>query len=161
MKLRFKKLHPDALTPTRAKPGDSGLDLYALLPDAGFIDIHPRTTVRLQTGIAVELPAPHSFQWDNAADSKTLAGFEAQVRGRSGLAAKGIIACGGIGTVDNGYRGEIGVSLTNTMPWTHTVRHGDRIAQLVVAPVIYPELEEVTELSASERGADGFGSTGR
>lgn len=155
MKLRIKKLYPDAQTPTRAKPGDSGLDLYAFLPDPGFICVTPGATVRIQTGIAVELPAPANDLWGN---ELVPMGWEAQVRGRSSLSVKGILAA--LGTVDNGYRGEIAVTLTNTAPWTHTIRHGDRIAQLVVAPVVYPEVEEVAELSPTERGTGGFGSTG-
>ncbi len=153
MKLRIKRLNTSAILPTRAKPGDSGLDLYACLP-GGPIHISPGQLLKLGTGVAIELPTPIRYE------GLVASGYEAQVRGRSGLAARGIIACGGIGTVDNGYRGEIGVVLLNTSAFYFPVNHGDRIAQLVVAPVIYPELEEVTELSGTARGVDGFGSTG-
>lgn len=144
MKLKFKKLHPDAITPTRAKPGDSGLDLYAYLPSQGAATIEPGGRQRFWTGISIEPPE----------------GFEAQVRGRSGLTNQGVIACGGLGTVDNGYRGDIGVTLMNLSYREFTVRHGDRIAQLVVCPVAYPELIEVDELTDTLRGTGGFGSTG-
>ena len=143
MKMKFRKLYPDAITPTRAKPGDSGLDLYAYLP-YGPAWLSSGDRGLFMTGITIELPE----------------GYEAQVRGRSGLTKLGIVACGGLGTVDNGYRGDIGVTLFNLSFVGHKVSHGDRIAQLVVAPVAYPELEEVTELGSTERGASGFGSTG-
>lgn len=143
MEIRIKKTHPDAIIPTRAKPGDSGLDLHALLPD-GPAFIRPGERQRFNTGIAVELPARH----------------EGQVRSRSGLTSQGIVACGGLGTIDNGYRGDIGVTLFNLSFQGFTVRHGDRIAQLVVCPVAYPEVIEVAELSETERGVAGFGSTG-
>lgn len=145
MELRIKKLHPEAIIPTRAKPGDSGLDLYANLEDSmTLLTIPPYSRCKVHTGIAVQLPA----------------GYEGQVRGRSGLSAKGIVACGGIGTIDNGYRGEIGVVLLNCSREQFVVRHGDRIAQLVVSPVVYPSVVVVDELDQTERGEAGFGSTG-
>ena len=144
MELRIKKLFPTATLPARAKPGDSGLDLYAHLPDQGLAMIEPGGRQKFWTGIAIELPE----------------GYEAQIRSRSGLTSLGIVACGGLGTVDNGYRGDIGVTLFNHSFRTFTIRHGDRIAQLVVCPVAYPAVVEVEELSETERGADGFGSTG-
>lgn len=143
MKLLIKRLHPDAHLPTRAKPGDSGLDLCAWLP-GGPVWIDPGERHRFETGIAIELPE----------------GYEGQVRGRSGLTSKGIIACGGIGTVDNGYRGDVGVVLSNQSFDSYKVNHGDRIAQLVISPVVYPEVVEVPGLSETQRGTDGFGSTG-
>src|SRR5690606_24739935 len=97
----------------------------------------------IPTGIAIELPE----------------GYEAQVRPRSGLAARhGIV--GVLGTIDNGYRGEIGVILVSQSFYGEVIQDGDRIAQLVVCPVAYPEVEEVSELSETERGVAGFGSTG-
>ena len=154
MKLRVKKLHPDATLPSRKHPGDSGMDLCAHLPD-GSIRLAPGDRHKFGTGIAIELPPP----WVDRFHDDIL-GYEAQVRSRSGLTAQGIIACGGLGTVDNGYRGEIGVTLFNSSFDTFTVRHGDRIAQLVICPVVYPDAEEVTELSETSRGTGGFGSTG-
>lgn len=160
MKLRVKKLHPDATLPARKHSGDSGMDLCAHLPD-GSIRLAPGDRHKFGTGVAIELPEPvtlEDFSKSNVMFIKC--GYEAQVRGRSGLTSQGIIACGGLGTVDSGYRGEIGVVLYNAS-WEHfTVRHGDRIAQLVVAPVVYPDVEEVAELSETARGTGGFGSTG-
>lgn len=143
MKLKIKKTRPDAIIPTRKKPGDSGLDLHAMI-DNGYEWILPGERLRIMTGIAIELPEGH----------------EAHVRSRSGLTSEGIVACGGLGTVDNGYRGEIGVTLFNHSFDRFRVRHGDRVAQLVICPVALPEVVEVEELSETERGADGFGSTG-
>jgi dUTP pyrophosphatase len=144
LELRIKKLYPSATLPTRAKPGDSGLDLRAHLPEQRHVTLGPGGRQKIWTGIAIELPEGH----------------EGQVRGRSGLTNRGIIACGGLGTVDNGYRGDVGVTLFNNTDRDFAVFHGDRIAQLVVCPVAYPEVVEVEELSETERGADGFGSTG-
>ena len=142
MELRIKRLNPAAITPTRAKPGDSGLDLYACLPDGPVFIMGGDHSV-VPTGVAVELPEGH----------------EGQVRPRSGLAARnGIAAC--LGTIDNGYRGEVGVNLFNMSFGSYRVNHGDRIAQLVVAPVALPEVLEVDELSETERGAGGFGHSG-
>jgi dUTP pyrophosphatase len=154
MELRIKKTHPDAIIPTRAKPGDSGLDLYAFVKAPGeYAWLAPGTSWLFMLGIAIELPARLEGDiWR--------VGYEAQIRGRSSLTRRGIIACGGIGTVDNGYRGEIGVSLLNLSNSEFKVRHGDRIAQLVVSPVVYPLVVVVDELGQTERGEAGFGSTG-
>lgn len=151
MKLKIKKTHPSAILPTRAKPGDSGLDLYACLPD-GPVTIAPGEHSVISSGIAIELPVNPEF-------ATYIHGYEAQVRPRSGLASKnGIVTS--FGTVDNGYRGTVGVNLFNHSWLSFTVRHGDRIAQLVIAPVVYPEVVEVAELTETERGVAGFGSTG-
>lgn len=156
MELRIKRTHPDAIIPTRAKPGDSGLDLHALLPD-GPAFIRPGERQRFNTGVAVELPRAHYL---SDVPGAPWIGWEGHVRSRSGLTSQGIVACGGLGTIDNGYRGDIGVVLFNLSFQGFTVRHGDRIAQLVVSPVAYPEVVEVAELSDTERGVAGFGSTG-
>lgn len=151
MKMKFKKTHQDAITPVRQKPGDSGLDLHACLPE-GPVWLVSGASLLIPTGIAIQLPRVLMRAYPCPK------GFEAQVRPRSGFAMKGIVAA--FGTIDNGYRGDIGVILTNLSNNQHKVSHGDRIAQLVVVPVMYPELEEVTELEETERGASGFGSTG-
>ena len=155
MELRIKKAHPNAIIPTRKKAGDSGLDLHAFIPDPypdDSIFIPPGGRERIRTGIAIELPALDDF-------GGTVWGYEAQVRPRSGLAHDhGVQAC--LGTVDNGYRGEIWVNLFNLSFQGFWVRNGDRIAQLVIVPVVLPAVVEVQELSETERGADGFGSTG-
>lgn len=140
MQLRFKKLDTNAKTPTRAKPNDSGLDLYARLDEP--VRLEPGQQCRINTGIAIELPEGH----------------EAQVRPRSGMTNRGLLVP--LGTVDNGYRGDVGVVIFNNSFKYHVIRDGDRIAQLVVCPVVLPELVEVEALSETERGADGFGSTG-
>ena len=154
MQLRIKKTHPSAIIPTRKKPRDSGLDLHVLLPGS-HVWLQPGTRQRFSTGIAIELPLSDTFDTDGGPQT---IGYEAQVRPRSGLAAMGILCS--LGTVDNGYRGEIGVTLYNHSWDNFRVKNGDRIAQLVICPVVYPELVEVEELSETERGADGFGSTG-
>ncbi len=143
MELRIKKTHPSAIIPTRARPGDSGLDLHALLPD-GDAFIHPGERRRFRTGIAIELPDGH----------------EGQVRPRSGLADRNGVQPV-LGTIDNGYRGELQVNLFNLSFEGCKVRNGDRIAQLVIQQVAFPEIVEVIEeLSYTERGDGGFGSTG-
>lgn len=141
MELRIKKLFETATLPTRKKAGDSGLDLHAYLPDHS-VELAPGKQDRIFVGIAIELPE----------------GYEAQVRPRSGMTNIGLVVP--IGTIDNGYRGNIGVVVFNHSFKYHIIRHGDRIAQLVVCPVAYPAVVEVEELSETERGTDGFGSTG-
>ena len=144
MELRCKRLAPGALLPTRATAGDAGLDLYA----AESLRLEPgggRGSVG--TGIAVEIPAAH-------------AGL---VLPRSGLAAKhGIAVTNAPGLIDSGYRGELRVLLLNTDPEdAFEVGPGDRITQLLVVGFAAAERLEVLELSVSERGAAGFGSSGR
>ncbi|MBS1886905.1 MAG: dUTP diphosphatase [Actinobacteria bacterium] len=143
MELPIIKLHEAAVLPTRAHPGDAGLDLYSI--DAAHIG--PGERWSLGTGIAVEIPAGH-------------AGL---VLPRSGLAREhGITLVNSPGLIDTGYRGEVRVLLLNTDP-AETVRieAGARIAQLVVTPVVLAEPVEGVALSDSARGDGGFGSTGR
>jgi dUTP pyrophosphatase len=142
VKLRIRRLHSDAQLPTRAHDGDAGLDLHAL----EGCTLQPGERAMVSTGIAIELPEGH-------------AGL---VVPRSGLAARhGISVVNAPGLIDAGYRGEVRVLLLNTdVSEPFTVEPGMRIAQLVVAPVCAPELEEVEELAASARGAGGFGSSG-
>lgn len=121
----------------------AGLDLAACVP--ADITVAPGKRALVPTGFAIALPA----------------GFEAQVRPRSGLAAKhGVTVLNSPGTIDADYRGEIGVILVNHGDVAFTVSRGMRIAQLVVAPVAQATLTEVSELPATARGAGGFGSTG-
>jgi dUTP pyrophosphatase len=138
MKIKLLDRH---CKPYRAYPTDSGLDLRArtdtrLLIWSGEIKVIP-------VGIAIELPP----------------GYEAQIRPRSGLTKKGVIAI--LGTVDNSYRGEIKVTLINTNTSRIEIEPYERIAQLIVAPVIIPKIEYVNELSETERGEQGHGSTGK
>lgn len=155
--IRFKKLHPDAIIPTRANPGDAGLDLYAVedveIPASMLYTTISRTEVfdgvkigqkRIPTGIAVEIPY----------------GYYGKVSSRSGLAFKSGIF-GFDGTVDAGYRSEIGVLLYNTTDRPYHVKKGDRVAQLLIIPCSILEPVEVDELSDSERSTAGFGSSGR
>ena len=132
--------------PRQQTPGAAGLDLAAaLLPDEA-IEIAPGAVAMIPTGLTIALPQ----------------GYEAQIRPRSGLAAKhGITVLNSPGTVDADYRGEIKVLLINHGPAPFTVRRGERIAQMVVAPVSRVIFEEREMLDATERGTGGHGSTGR
>jgi len=124
--------------------GAAGLDLASAADEA--IEIAPGARVAVPTGLAFEIPP----------------GFEGQVRPRSGLARKaGISLPNSPGTIDSDYRGEVLVLLINHGAEPHVVHPGDRIAQLIIAPVVIAELEEVAELADSVRGDGGFGHTGR
>jgi dUTP pyrophosphatase len=142
MRLGVRRLHPDARLPLRAHDDDAGHDLHA----AEAVTIGPGERAVVATGIAIELPEGH-------------AGF---VVPRSGLAARhGIAIVNAPGLIDAGYRGEVKVLLLNTdRSEPFAIAPGDRIAQLVVAPVAAPDVVEVDELGATARGAGGFGSTG-
>jgi dUTP pyrophosphatase len=141
----------------RATDGAAGYDLHACEETI----ILPGTTASVRTGVCLAMPAPFVVGDDSLLGGPAaLLGVEAQVRGRSGLAFQhGIVAH--VGTIDSDYRGEIAVLLHNTRRQPYRVRVGDRVAQLVFAPVLLPELVEVEALTATERGAGGFGSTGR
>jgi dUTP pyrophosphatase len=140
--LRVQRLDPRAVLPTRAHPGDAGLDLRAL--DGGTLA--PGERAGVGTGIAVEIPH----------------GQAGLVLPRSGLAARhGIALVNAPGLIDAGYRGELRVLLLNTdRAGSFTWSPGDRIAQLVLVEVCLGEVMEVAELQTSERGAGGFGSSG-
>ena len=128
--------------PRYMTPGAAGMDLCA---DAAF-EIPPMGRKLVPTGLAVEIPG----------------GFEGQVRPRSGLASKfGVTVLNAPGTIDSDYRGEVQVCLVNLSADPYRAPRGERIAQLVVAPVARAELEEVEDLADSERGDGGFGHTGR
>jgi dUTP pyrophosphatase len=138
--VRVMRVRPDAALPARVSEGASGLDLFACL--AGPVEITP-DPVLVPTGIAIEAPA----------------GWDVQVRPRSGLSAKGIGVA--LGTIDSDYRGEILVTMYRFGTQAHVVQPGDRIAQLVVGRLADVELEEVSSLTPTARGAAGHGSTGR
>jgi len=142
MSLRVRRLDGRARLPTRAYPGDAGLDLYAL-EDAVLA---PGERASVRTGVAVEIPD----------------GRAGLVLPRSGLAAKhGIALVNAPGLIDAGYRGEVRVLLLNTdRSAPFEIAPGDRIAQLVLVRVETPEVVEVEELALSERGVGGFGSSG-
>ncbi len=142
--MRVVKLSPLASIPARATAGAAGMDLRACL-DAP-ITLVPRARALVPTGIAIALPEGH----------------EGQVRPRSGLAAKhGVTVLNAPGTIDEDYRGEVKVILVNLSDEPFVIAHGERIAQLVVAPVVKVTVEEVSSLDETARGAGGFGSTGR
>ncbi len=140
--IKIKLLREGARLPARATPGASGLDLYACLPD-GPVDLTPDVTL-IPTGIATEVPP----------------GYDIQLRPRSGLARRGINVI--LGTVDSDYRGEVFVGMhTFGSLQSYRIEHGDRIAQLVISRVEALAVVQVEELSDSDRGAGGYGSTGR
>ena len=141
MQLKVKRLNPAAVLPSYARAGDAGLDLFASKPAT----IAPGASALVGTGIAIELPP----------------GTEAQVRPRSGLALKhAITVLNTPGTIDEGYRGEVGVILINHGHTPFAIEAGMKIAQLVVSARIAVEVTEVAALQDSERGDGGFGSTG-
>ena len=141
MVLKVKKLTAGAILPGYAHAGDAGMDLCAI-EDA---DLKPGESRLVRTGIAIELPA----------------GTEAQVRPRSGLALKhGITVLNTPGTIDEGYRGEVGVILINHGRADFAVCKGMKIAQMVIQPVLRVEVKEESALSDTARASGGFGSTG-
>jgi dUTP pyrophosphatase len=145
IEVRVVRLRADARVPVYQSAGAAGLDLCASLPD-GPVTIPPTERRLIGTGLAMAIPL----------------GFEAQVRPRSGLAWKhGVTVLNSPGTIDSDYRGEIGVVLINHGHDPFEVKDGDRIAQLVLAAVARAALCEVSALDTTERGAGGYGSTGR
>jgi dUTP pyrophosphatase len=142
--LKVKRVGPNAgaaIIPRYQKSGDSGMDLhaaeYSIIPSGGWAFV--------STGLAFEIPP----------------GYEGQVRSRSGLAGRlGLIVLNSPGTIDSGYRGELKIILMNIGVEPVSVVVGDRVAQLVICPVVSADVVEVDELSDSERGESGFGSTG-
>ncbi len=142
MTLKFKKLSSDAIIPAYAHPSDAGMDVRSVED----LVIPPGKRALVHTGLVMALPPM----------------YEAQVRPRSGLALKhGITVLNTPGTIDAGYRGEVGVILANFGDGDFAVRKGDKIAQLVIAPVVQPdEIVEIEEIDETDRGAGGFGSTG-
>ena len=147
MKIALARLpHAEGLPlPAYETGGAAGMDLRAAVADDAPLVLKPGARDMVPTGLAFAVPA----------------GFEAQVRPRSGLAAKAGITCLNTpGTIDSDYRGEVKVILINLGPEDFTIRRGDRIAQLVIAPVVQAEWREVDDLDETSRGAGGFGSTG-
>ncbi len=142
-RLQFKKLHPDAILPAYMTELAAGLDICARLD--GMLSLAPGERALIPTGLAVAIDP----------------NFEIQVRPRSGLALRqGITLLNTPGTIDADYRGEIGIIVINHGQDTFRVVSGDRIAQLVVAPVVRCRISQVEELSETGRGAGGFGHTG-
>ena len=141
MTVNFMKIHPCAVLPSYARPGDAGMDVCA----CEAATLLPGERKLVKTGLVMELPR----------------GTEAQMRPRSGLALKsGITLLNTPGTIDEGYRGEVGIILINLGSEPFVVQAGMRIAQMVIAPVLHVDTAEVTEVSGTARGEGGFGSTG-
>ena len=142
--IRVKKLSPKAILPTYGSQEAAGADLYACL-DAP-VTIAPGETAWIPTGLALEVP-------------KGCAGL---VYARSGLGVKrGLAPANKVGVIDSDYRGQIHVVLLNHGKTEQTIQHGERIAQFLITPVLTPAYEEAEELSDTDRGAGGFGSTGK
>jgi dUTP pyrophosphatase len=143
MNLKVKRLRPEAQLPSRATTGATGFDLYACIDNGDSIQLNP-TPKLIGTGIAIEVPP----------------GYDAQIRPRSGLSAKGVGVT--LGTVDSDYRGEVMVTMYMLTPSSSfEIKPGDRIAQLVIHKLADVKVIETTELSTTERGTGGHGSTGR
>lgn len=143
MKMQVKKLDPRAKMPTYGSKQAAGADLYVCLD--GPVTIEPGQTAFLPTGLAIAVPQ----------------GYAGMVFARSGLASKqGLAPANKVGVIDADYRGPVTVALHNHSTEPRTVNHGDRVAQLVIMPVLTPELIETEELDDTERGQGGFGSTG-
>lgn len=143
--LKIKKVRENAKIPFRATDGSAGMDLYACIDEA--VEIMPHEIRVIPTGIAIELES---------------ADYVAYIYARSGLAIKnGIAPANCVGVIDSDYRGEICVGLLNQTEKVFTVNPEERIAQMVISPVILPTIEVVDELSNTQRGAGGFGSTGK
>jgi dUTP pyrophosphatase len=141
--VRFRRLRGSAALPRYMTPGSAGMDLSSA--EEGDVVLRKGARLGICTGLAMELPL----------------GFEAQVRPRSGLAIKhGVTVVNAPGTIDSDYRGEIVVLLVNLGDADYIIKPGDRVAQMIIAPVCQAVVEEVRELSETSRGAGGFGHTG-
>lgn len=144
-KLQIKMLSSDVPLPEYATAGSAGMDLCANVSDV--TEIAPGETIRVPTGIAIALP-----------DSEHVA----LICARSGLSIRhGITLANGVGVIDSDYRGEILVGLYNQSDRVYAIEPGERIAQMLILPICRPELDVCESLDETERGAGGFGSTGR
>ena len=143
-KINVKKLRPNAQLPTFGSADAAGADLYACLDEA--VQIAPGESAFIPTGLAMEIPK----------------GYAGLIYARSGLACKrGLAPANKVGVIDSDYRGEFIVVLHNHGCATQVVEHGERIAQLVITPVLLPAYVEVEELNDTQRACGGFGSTGK
>lgn len=144
MEIKIKKLKPNAKIPKRATQGSAGMDLYACIDES--ITLAPGQLAVVPTGIAIELP-------DNSCAAFLYA--------RSGLGVKhGICLSNGVGVIDSDYRGEICAGLCNVSDKSYTIEPDERVCQMVIAPVLTPDIVEADELDDTQRGSGGFGSTG-
>lgn len=143
--IKIRRVRKNAILPTRGSSGAAGFDLYACLSSP--IEIKPRDLCKIPTGIAIALPDEYTV---------------GLIFARSGLGVKhGIAPANAVGVIDSDYRGEIMVGLCNTGSEPYLLSPGERFAQLVIMPVCGAVLEETDDLGETERGADGFGSTGK
>ena len=143
--LKIKKVRENAVVPKRATAGSAGMDLYACI-DAP-VTVMPHECVKIPTGIAIALPSPL---------------FGAFIFARSGLSINhGLAPANCVGVVDSDYRGEVLVGLVNQFNEPYTIEPGERVAQLVIMPVSLMDTQECDELDDTDRGAGGFGSTGK
>lgn len=140
MKLKIKKIHPDAVIPKFAHEGDAGMDIFSIEK----VEIKPDDRVQVKTGLAFEVPD----------------GFVGLIWDKSGLSHKhGLKTLGGV--LDSGYRGELMVGITNLSKETYILERGHKVAQMLVQKIEHPEIVEVETLSDTKRGKGGFGSTGK
>ena len=140
--IRFKKLDPDAKLPTKGSDGAAGLDLYSL--DTAVI--YPGEVCNIRSGLAVEIPR----------------GYFGAIYARSGLSAiHGIRLANDVGIIDSDYRGQIGIPLYNDSGKMYKIHKGDRVAQIIIQPHLVCVPVEAESLSETDRGVDGFGSTGK
>lgn len=143
--LKIKKVRENATVPHYATPGSAGMDLHACIDEA--VVLAPGELLMIPTGIAIELP------------DASLAAF---LHARSGLGVKhGICLSNGVGVVDSDYRGEVCVGLCNVSSKPYTIEPNERVAQMVIAPVVQLDVQEAEALSDTKRGEGGFGSTGK
>jgi dUTP pyrophosphatase len=139
IKVKIKKVHPNAIIPKYAHEGDAGLDLVSV----ENLIVKPGEKVIVKTGLSMQIPSGNvGLIWD-----------------RSGMAAKYSMHTLA-GVIDSGYRGEVGIVMINLSEKEFEINAGDRIAQMLIQPIIIPEIEEVKETGESSRGDGGFGSTG-
>lgn len=147
--MKIKKLYEDAIIPTRADNGSAGMDLYAYLADNDIADVlvvPPHKTEMVSVGFAMEIPS----------------GTYGAIFARSGLASKqGLRPANCVGVVDSTYRGEVFVALHNDSDEIKCIHHKDRIAQMIIMEYPTVEITETDVLSDTERGANGFGSSGK
>ena len=143
VKIKIQRHAEDVVLPEYATYGAAGMDIAAHIDTA--VTLAPFARAAIATGFSVQLPH----------------GYEAQIRPRSGLALKhGVTVANAPGTIDSDYRGEVAVILINLSQQDFTIKSGMRIAQMVISPVTYSHLEDVSHLDISDRGTGGFGSTG-
>jgi len=139
--IKIKKLHPEAIMPHYTHDGDAGMDVYS----TEDLILLPTQRKLIPTGLSFEIPK----------------GFEIQIRPKSGLALKhGLTIINTPGTLDSGYRGELGIILLNTGEAPYEIKKSEKIAQIILARYEEAEIQEVKELGDSSRGAEGYGSTG-